>query len=188
MTPDEERIMRANAEAWCKRHDALSWQFPEEEARDYADAMSDVAEGKKANMERSPHEIKQEMRLLSHLESLVVAIRALVVAATLFLPAFLWVRFVPDEVKERIPEGLPLLVLTLAVLLVGLIIASVVGFHSFWQNYLDVLRRKRTQSFWEWRSATLRFPTRHVIGSMSSDKTEPPDISETDSKPPYSSN
>src|SRR6266404_5077563 len=135
MTPDEERSMHANAEAWCKRYELLCWHFEDDEAREYAEEMSQIAERRKDAMQRSPHEIKQEMRLLAHLESLVSAIRGLVVIATFFLPAFLLGKFLPDQLKERIPT----LAWVAAALLAGWIGAAVVGFHRFWQSYLDVL-------------------------------------------------
>ena len=40
--------------------------------------------------------------------------------------------------------------------------AVVVWNRPFWKNWIAVLRRARLRCFWEWRSATLRFPVKSI--------------------------
>jgi hypothetical protein len=62
MTPEQrQKIMLASSKAWRKQYDWLCRYFPEEEARDYAEEMTQVTEGKKTETERSPYEIRREM-------------------------------------------------------------------------------------------------------------------------------
>jgi hypothetical protein len=174
-TPEYQR----RAEAWARRYDWLRWYFPDEEAHEYAEELTQVAEGGKRETERSPHEIRREMKLLMQIESLVHTTRALaVVAAGLGLPFLLW-QLLPlngDTLSERIARPLLLLACWFS--------AGILGCKRFWKNWLDVLRQRRLKCFWEWRSATLRFP---VIDSGRSDTSElPAEASEFQSKPPYS--
>ena len=170
-----EQRLRASTEAWFKRYERLQWAFPEEEAHEYAEEMTQVAEGKKRETQRSPYEIKREMKLLIHMEGLVQGVRVLVVAAICVFP-FLWQpAFLPDS-------G----ILVLGWMLACWISAGVVGCRRFWKDYLDVLRRRRLQCFWEWRSADSRFPVQSISPSGLSERSElPPEAGESQNKPPY---
>ncbi|HEU5314074.1 MAG TPA: hypothetical protein VFU08_09625 [Candidatus Udaeobacter sp.] len=59
----------------------LQWYFPDEEAHDYAEELTQVAEGRKRETERSPHEIRREMKLLANIEALINARRLFVTIA-----------------------------------------------------------------------------------------------------------
>jgi hypothetical protein len=67
----------AGAETWGKWFDWLQWYFPDEEAHEYAEELTQVTEGRKREAERSPHEIKREMKLLANIEALINASRCL---------------------------------------------------------------------------------------------------------------
>jgi hypothetical protein len=173
-----------SAKAWARRYDWLRWYFPDEEAHEYAEQVTQVAEGRKHETERSPHEIRREMKLLMQIESLVHTTRVLAVVAVGFGLPFLLYHFLSlngDTLSERIARP--------GLLLACWVSAGVLGYRRFWKDWLDVLRQRRLKCFWEWRSATLRFPTGSIIDSMSSDKSElPPEASEFEKKPPYSPN
>ena len=66
----------------------LQWYFPDEEAHDYAEELTQVAEGRKRETERSPHEIRREMKLLANIEALINARRLLVTIAALASPFY----------------------------------------------------------------------------------------------------
>ena len=82
-----EKFQRSTA-VWSKWYDWLQWYFPDEEAREYAEELTQVAEGRKRETERSPHEIRREMKSLANIEALIVAIRSLVTIAALTSPFY----------------------------------------------------------------------------------------------------
>jgi hypothetical protein len=60
-----------SAKAWYRQYEWLQSYFPEEEAREYAEEVTQVAQGRKRETEKSPHEIRREMNLLMQIESLI---------------------------------------------------------------------------------------------------------------------
>jgi hypothetical protein len=143
-------------------------------------------------IERSPLEIKREMKMIGHIEGAVQAVRVLVGVVVFFclLSAVAWLRsdFCGDRRENAlasIPQWASLL-LVVAFTFGSIFLAFAVSDLRFWKRYLDVLRRKRMQSFWAWRSATLRFPAGHTIYSGDFERSEPPEPSEDRNKSPYS--
>jgi hypothetical protein len=124
------------------------------------------------------------MEMISHIEGAVQAVRVLVGIVVFFglLSVVAWLRldFCGDRCENAlasIPQWASLLLL-IAFTFSSIFLAIAVSDLRFWKRYLDVLRSKRMQSFWEWRSATLRFPTGHTIYSGDFDRSEPPEPSE----------
>jgi hypothetical protein len=174
-----------SANAWYRQYKRLQSYFPEEEAREYAEEITQVAEGRKRETERSPHEIRREMNLLMQIESLIHTTRVLTVIAVGFgLPFLLYQLLSPngDTLSERIMRP--------ALFLASWVAAGVLWCKRFWKDWLDALRQRRLKCFWEWRSATLRFPTMiSAFDSMSSDKSElSPEASEFKKQKPHSPN
>ena len=173
-----------SAKAWVRRYDWLQYHFPDDEAREYADEMTEVAEGRKRETERPPHEIRREMKILMKIEGVVQFTRAVAVVAVFLGLPILLLQFLSldgDTLSERVARP--------ALVLACWILAGVIGYRRLWNEWLNVLRRRRLECFWEWRSATFRFPTSSMIDSMSSDKSElPPEASKLENKPPYSPN
>jgi hypothetical protein len=158
MADDLAEELRRSAETWGRWYDWLQWYFPDEEAHEYAEELTQVAEGRKRETERSPHEIKREMRLLANIEALINAIRLLVTIAALACPFyFLLLRssFL-DLLLDSDTAAATWVRVGVAISCV--VLAVVVWNRPFWDNCLTVLRRTRLRCFWEWRSATLRFP------------------------------
>ena len=144
----------------------------------------------KAAYRGSSSEIKREMELISHIEASVQTVRVIVGIVVFFCPVFMtaWLRshFCGDRCENilaSIPQWASLLLL-IAFTFGSILLAVAVSDLQFWKRYLDVLRRKRMQSFWEWRSATLRFPTGHTMYSSDFDRSELPGPSEFKDKPP----
>ena len=75
-----EKTLRASADRWRKHYDWLCWYFPDEEAHEYAEELTEVQEGRKRETERPPHEIRREMKLLANIEELVVLVPIAAVA------------------------------------------------------------------------------------------------------------
>ncbi len=94
-----------SADVWFRHYEWLRTYFSDEEAHEYAEEITQVAEGRKHETDRSQHEIRREMKLLGEIESLVHTTRALaVVAVGLGLP-FLLYEFLSlsgDTLSERI--------------------------------------------------------------------------------------
>lgn len=175
--PLDEETRRRNA-AWVKRCDWVGVYFPDQ-ANEYADEMSRVAEGEKRETERSPHEIKREMKLLTDIEGFVHSTRVLVVLAIFVLPLLWQPSFTKSDTALAGWAATGWIVLCW-------FLAVIVGCMRFWKNYLNVLRQVRLQRFWEWRSATLRFPVKGTIPSELFEGSEPPEeAGEFQSKPPY---
>jgi hypothetical protein len=82
-----EKLQRSTA-VWSKSYDWLQWHFPDEEAHEYAEEMTQVAEGRKRETERSAHEIRREMKLLANTEALINTIRVLAAIAALACPFY----------------------------------------------------------------------------------------------------
>ena len=138
--------------------------------------MTQVAEGSKPETERSPHGIRREMKLLIQIDELVRVVRGLVVIAICALP-LLWQPFFLPKDSNIAWAGW---------LIACWIVAWVVGSNRYWKDSFDVLRRRRMQCFWEWRSSTLRFPVQSIIDSGLADRSElPPETGEFKNKPPY---
>ena len=180
-----------STERWFRHYNWLQRYFSDEEAHQYAEELTEVDENRKPHVERSPFEIKREMEMISHIEESVQVLRVLVGIAVFFcavdVVAWLKSHFCGDRCENTLASippwvSLPLLIVfTFASIFLGVAAAEL----RFWKRYLDVLRRKRMQSFWEWRSATLRFPTGHTIYSGDFDRSEPPEPGEFENKPPY---
>jgi len=49
-----DKTIRASAETWRKHYDGLCWYFPAEEAHEYAEELTQVAEGRKRETESLP--------------------------------------------------------------------------------------------------------------------------------------
>ena len=112
MADDLAEELRRSAETWRRWYDWLQWYFPDEEAHEYAEELTHVAEGRKRETERSPQEIRREMKLLAEIESLVHIARVVaVVAAALGLPFLLWqlLSLNGDTLSERITRPVLLL-------------------------------------------------------------------------------
>jgi len=88
MADDPLEELQRSAAVWRKWYDWLQWYFPDEEAHDYAEELTEVAEGRKRGTERPAHEIRREMKLLANFEALIVAIRLLVTIAALTSPFY----------------------------------------------------------------------------------------------------
>lgn len=178
-------------ERWVRHYEWLQRYFSHEEANEYAEELTQAGEERQPKIERSPLEIKREMELITHIEASVQAVRVLVGIALFFCTFFLlgWIRsdFCNDRC-EKIIESIPKWV-SIPVLIIftfgTIFVANAVSNLRFWKRYLDMLRRKRLQSFWEWRSATLRYPLRHTIYSGDFGRSEPPDADPSQNKPPY---
>jgi hypothetical protein len=119
--------------------------------------------------------MRREMKVLIQIDQIVRVMRGLVVATILALP-FLWQpSFLPDS-------GIA----SIGWVIACWIAAGVVGHMRLWKDCLDVLLRRRMQCFWEWRSATLRFPVQSMTDTGLFDRSElPPKGSEPQNKPPY---
>jgi hypothetical protein len=170
-----------STERWVRHYEWLQRYFAHEDAHQYAEELTEAREQRRPHVERSPLEIKREMEMISHIEASLQAVRVLVGIAVFFCPVLVvaWLRshFCDDRCENTlasIPQwvSLPLLI----VFTFGSIFLAVAVSHlRFWKRYLDMLRRKRMQSFWEWRSSTLRFPTGHTVYSGDFDRSEPPE-------------
>lgn len=68
MADDLTEELRRSAETWGRWYDWLQWYFPDEEAHEYAEELTQVTEGRKRETERSPHEIKREMKLTTYVK------------------------------------------------------------------------------------------------------------------------
>ncbi|PYK40216.1 MAG: hypothetical protein DME49_01140 [Verrucomicrobia bacterium] len=171
-----------SAKLWARWYDRLRWYFTDEEAHEYAEEVTEVAEGRKRDSERSPQEIRRDMNLLMRLEALVQTARGVAVLAVALGLPFLLMELLDingDALIERVLRG--------ALLLGSWVAAAVLAYRRFWKDWLTVLRQKRLKCFWEWRSATLRFPTDAIIDSGLSDVSElPTEAAERPKKPPYS--
>lgn len=157
---DLEKELRRSAETWRKWYDWLQWYFPDEEAHDYAEELTQVAEGRKRETERSPHEIRREMKLLANIEALINARRLLVTIAALASP-FYFLLLRPSFLDSLLDsETAAATWVRVGVGISCVVLAVVVWNRPFWDNCLTVLRRTRLGCFWECRSATLRFPVK----------------------------
>jgi hypothetical protein len=169
----------------------LQRYFSDEEAHQYAEEVTEAGEDGKPRIERSSFEIKHEMEMISHIEASVQTVRVLVGIVVFFCPVSVaaWLRshFCGERCENTlasIPQWASLLLL-IAFTFGSVFLAVAVSDLRFWKRYLDVLRRKRMQSFWEWRSATLRFPTGNTMYSGDFERSEPPGPGEFKDKPPY---
>jgi hypothetical protein len=157
---DLEKELRRSAETWRKWYDWLQWYFPDEEAHDYAEELTQVAEGRKRETERSPHEIKREMKFLANIEALINARRLVVTIAALASP-FYFLLLRPSFLDSLLDsETAAATWVCVGVGISCVVLAVVVWNRPFWDNCLTVLRRTRLGCFWEWRSVTLRFPVK----------------------------
>jgi len=176
------RAERSN-ERWVRHYESLQWHFSPEEAHEYAEELTE-GEHRTAQAARSPQEIKGEMEMIGHIEASIQTLRVLVGIAAFFCPlalvSSLESHFCDDRCKNMLASIPPWVstLLLIAFTFGSIFFAVAICQLSFWKRYLDLLRRKRLQSFWEWRSATLRFPTGHMIYSGDFDRTEPPDVGE----------
>jgi hypothetical protein len=182
-----EKFQRSTA-VWSKWYERLQWSFPDEEAHEYAEELTQVAEGRKREPERSPHEIKREMKLLSNTEALINSIRLLVALGISAAPfCFILSRplfLVPVLDRETVAATWIRVGLTIFCVVPGVVVWN----RPFWRNWVAVLRRARLRYFWEWRSATLRFPIKTVIPSALFDTSQlPNEASDVERKPPHSS-
>jgi hypothetical protein len=178
------RPAQDSTDRWFRHYEWLQRYFSDEEAHQYAEQLTEAGEERNPSTERSPVEIKREMEMISHIEGAVQAVRVLVGIVVFFglLSVVAWLRldFCGDRCENAlasIPQWASLLLL-IAFTFSSIFLAIAVSDLRFWKRYLDVLRSKRMQSFWEWRSATLRFPTGHTIYSGDFDRSEPPEPSE----------
>jgi hypothetical protein len=187
MVDDQLEKLQRSAVVWSKWYDWLQWYFPDEEAHEYAEELTQVAEGRKRETERSPHEIRREMKLLASIEALINAIRLLVTLAAVASPFyFLLLR---PSFLDSLPDTAATTWIRVGVEILCVVLAVVVWKRPFWDNCLTVLRRTRLRCFWEWRSATLRFPVKTIIPSGLFDTSElPQEASEVEGKKPHSSN
>src|SRR6516162_8540770 len=120
MTPGEKKL-QSDAAAWVKRYESLCYSFDDNEAREYAEEMSQVAEGRKDATQKSPHDIRREMKLLTNIESMIVLVRGAVVVVLVLVPLCFQPAFLPDPSIAR-----------LAWLVAIWILAGVVGYRPFW--------------------------------------------------------
>jgi hypothetical protein len=184
------RRAQESTERWFRHYEWLQRYFSDEEAHQYAEELTEAGEDRKPRIGRSSSEIKREMELISHIEASVQTVRVIVGIVVFFCPVFMtaWLRshFCGDRCENTlasIPQWASLLLL-IAFTFGSILLAVAVSDLRFWKRYLDVLRRKRMQSFWEWRSATLRFPTGHTMYSSDFDRSELLGPGEFKDKPP----
>jgi|SRR5215470_16925553 len=91
----------ASLKAWRERYDWLSSHFDFDEAHEYAEEMTQVAERQKGETERSRDDIKRDMGLLIKIGQILWAVRLLVVVA--ICAPFVWQPyFLPDSVIAQI--------------------------------------------------------------------------------------
>jgi hypothetical protein len=186
MADDLAEKLQRSAAIWSKWYDLLQWYFPDEEAHEYAEELTQVAEGRKRETERSPHEIKREMKLLANIEALITAIRLFVTIAALACP-FYFLLLRPSFLDSLLDSDTAAATWArVGVAISCVVLAVVVWKRPFWGNWVAILRRVRLRCFWEWRSATLRFPVKSIAPDF--DETSKPfeEASEFQKKPPYS--
>jgi hypothetical protein len=186
MADDLSEQLRRSTKTWRKWYDWLQWYFPHEEAHEYAEELTQVTEGKKRETERSSHEIKREMKLLSNTETLINTIRLLVALGAFAAPFY----FILSRPLFLVPlldsETVAATWIRVGLTIFCAVPAVVVWNRPFWKNWVAVLRRARLRCFWEWRSATLRFPVKSIAPDHLYEISEPlEEPSEFQRKPPY---
>jgi hypothetical protein len=183
MADDLAEELRRSSETWGKWYDWLQWYFPDEEAHEYAEELTQVAEGRKRETERSPHEIKREMKLLANMEVLINTIRFLVTLAVFASPFyFLLLR---PSFMDSLPDTAAATWVRVGVAISCVVLAFVVWNRPFWKNWVAILRRVRLRCFWEWRSATLRFPVKSITPDFYETSKPFEEASEFQKKPPH---
>jgi hypothetical protein len=185
MADDPLEKLQRGAKTWSRWYDWLQWHFRDEEAHEYAEELTQVEEGRKREIERSPLEIKQEMKLLSNTEVLVNTIR-LLVALGAFAAPFCFILSRPLFLLPLLDsETVAATWIRVGLALFCVVPAVMVWKRPFWKNWLAVLRRARLRYFWEWRSATLRFPVKSIAPDFYETSKPFEEASEFQKKPPY---
>jgi hypothetical protein len=185
MADDLAEELRRSAKTWSKWYDWLQWHFPDEEAHEYAEELTQVAEGRKRETERSPHEIRREMKLLANIEALINAIR-LLVALGAFAAPFCFMLSRPFFLVPLLDsETVAATWIRVGLAMFCVVPAVVVWNRRFWKNWIGGLRRIRLRCFWEWRSATLRFPVKSIAPDFYETSEPFKEASELQKKPPY---
>jgi len=147
------RRAQDSTDRWVRHYEWLQRYFSHEEAHQYAEELTQAGEERNPRIERSPLEIKREMKMIGHIEGAVQAVRVLVGIVVFFclLSVVAWLRsdFCGDRCENAlasIPQWASLL-LVIAFTFGSIFLAFTVSDLRFWKRYLDVLRAEGCSLF-----------------------------------------
>ena len=123
------------------------------------------------------------MKLLANIEALINTIRFLVTLAA-FASPFYFLLLRPSFL-DSLPDTAAATWVRVGVAISCVVLAVVVWNRPFWENWVAILRRVRLRCFWEWRSATLRFPVKSIAPDFYETSKPFEEASEFQKKPPH---